>query len=126
MLGGGANERDAVLFQDFSEAGIFGKKTVTWMNGVSAGNLASGEQPRDVEIAFACGGRTYAHAFVGKPYMHRIGVGRRMDRDRCDAELLAGTLDAKCDLAAICNQNFIEHRSAAYSIIISGSPYSTG
>ena len=47
-----------------------------------------------------------------------------------DAELLAGAQDPERDLAAIGDQDLVEHRGARapvrYSMITSGSPYSTG
>ncbi len=41
--------------------------------------------------------------------MHRIGIGRGMHGDGRDAELLAGAQDAQSDLAAIGDQNLVEH-----------------
>ncbi len=62
-------------------------------------------------VQIALRGRRWpdADAFVGKAHMHRVGVGRRMDRDRGDAHLLAGAIDAERDLAAIGDQDFFEH-----------------
>ena len=126
MLGRGADKSYAVLLQDLREAGIFGQKPITRMNRVGACNLASRQEPGDVKVAFTRSWRPDAHAFVGEPDMHRIGVSCRVNGNRRYAQLFASALDAKCDLAAICNQDFIEHGAAAYSIIMSGSPYSTG
>ncbi len=41
--------------------------------------------------------------------MHGVGVGGRVHRDRGDAKLLAGTLDAKRDLSAVGDQDLVEH-----------------
>jgi len=41
--------------------------------------------------------------------MHGIGSGGGMHRDRRDAELLAGSQDAKGDLATVGYEDFIEH-----------------
>ena len=65
-------------------------------------------------------------AFIGETDMHGIGIRRGMDGDRCDPQLLACSLNAERDFTAIGDQDFIEHRAIAYSIIMSGSPYSTG
>ena len=46
-----------------------------------------------------------------------------MHRDGRDAEFLGGAQDAKGDLAAVGDEDLVEHR---YSITSSGSPYSTG
>ena len=42
--------------------------------------------------------------------MHGVGVGGGMHRDGLDAHLLAGAVDAQRDLAAIGDEDFIEHR----------------
>ncbi len=40
-------------------------------------------------------------ASFGEADVHRLGVGGRMDRDRRDAHLMAGAMDAQRDLAAV-------------------------
>ena len=57
--------------------------------------------------------------------MHGVGIRGGMDGDGCDAQLFAGALNPKSDLSAIGDKDLIEH-GRAYSIIMSGSPYSTG
>ncbi len=42
--------------------------------------------------------------------MHGVGVGDRMNRDRADAHLAAGAMDAERDLSAVGDQDFFEHR----------------
>ncbi len=113
MLGLGADEMDVVLVEDFGEARVLGEEAVARMHGVGAGDLAGGEQRRDVEIAVARRRRADAHALVGEPHMHGVGVGGRMHRDGRDAELLAGAQHAQRDLAAIGDQDFVEHYSIA-------------
>jgi len=108
----GADEMQAVIGEDFGEAGVLGQKAVAGVHGVGAGDLAGGEQIGDVEIAVLGGRRADADALVGEPYMHRVAVGGRMHRNRRDAELLAGAQDPQRDLATIGNEDFFEH--AAY------------
>lgn len=79
------------------------------MHGISAGDLAGGDDLVDVEIALARGGRTDAHTFVGKAHMHGISVGSGMNRDAGDAELLAGPEHAKGDFPAIGDEDFRNH-----------------
>src|SRR5262249_54571193 len=62
---------------------------------------------------------------------HGVGVGGRVHRDGLDAELFCGAQHAQRDLAAVGDQDLVEHRSRrstlrSYSITTSGSPYSTG
>src|SRR5262245_11348959 len=96
------------------------------MHGVSARDLAGREKPRNIEIAFARRRRPNAYALVSEPDVHRIRIGGGMHGNRCNAEFFAGALDAQRDFTAIGNQDFVEHRRSAYSMIMSGSPYSTG
>ena len=109
MRGLGADEVDVVLFEDFGEARVLRQEAVAGMHGVGAGDLAGGEQRRDVEVAVARGRRADADALVGEPHMHGVGVGGRMHRDRRDAELLAGAQHAQRDLAAVGDQDLVEH-----------------
>src|SRR5262245_26341075 len=54
--------------------------------------------------------------------MHGIGVRRRMDGNRRNAELLAGAQHPKRNFTAVGNEDLVEH----HSMIINGSPNSTG
>jgi len=56
-----------------------------------------------------------------------VAVGGRMDGDGLDAHLAAGAVDTERDLAAVGDEDLVEHRHRGpYSTIISGSPNSTG
>ena len=112
-----------MLGQDLGEAGILGEKAIARMDRLRPGDLAGRDDGRNVEIAVACRRRADAHAFIGKPHMHGIFIGGGMDGHCGNAELAAGTQHAQRYLAPIGDQNLVEHR---YSMIMSGSPYSTG
>ncbi len=109
VLGLRPDEMDVVLDQDLGEAGVLGEKAVAGMHGVGAGDLAGREQGGNVEVAVARRRRPDAHALVGETHMHGIGVGGGVHGDRRNAELLAGAQDAQRDLAAIGDQDFLEH-----------------
>ena len=109
MRGLRPDEMDVVLFEDLGEAGVLRQEAVARMHRVGTGDLAGGEQRRNVEIAVARGGRADAHALVGEPHMHGVLVGGRMHGDGRDAELLAGAQHAQRDLAAVCDQDLVEH-----------------
>ena len=81
------------------------------MDRVGAGDRRRREDRRNVEIAVARRRRADAHALVGEPHMHRVGVGGRMDGDGADAHLAAGAVDAQRDLAAIGDEHLLEHRA---------------
>ena len=51
-----ADEVDVVLFEDLGEARVLGEEAVARMHRVGAGDLAGGEQRRNVEVAVARGG----------------------------------------------------------------------
>ena len=110
VLGARADEMHVVLGENFGKARVLGEKAVARMHGVGAGDLAGGEQRRDIEVAVLGRRRADADALVGEPHMHGVGVGRRMHRHRRDAELLAGPQHPQRDFSAIGDQDFVEHR----------------
>ena len=114
MLGTRADEMHIVLAEDFGEAGILGEEAVAGMHRVGAGDLAGGEQRRNIEIAVLGGGRADADALVGEPHMHRVFVGGRMHRDGGDAELLAGAQHPQRDLSPVGDEDFVEHGSSPH------------
>ena len=113
--------------QDVGELGVLRQEPVAGMDRVGARDLAGGHDLVDVQVAFARGRRADADALVGQPYMHGVGIRRGMNRNRRDAEFLAGAKHPERDLAAIGDEDLLKHRALpAYSITTSGSPYSTG
>ena len=115
------------VLDHLGEVGVLGQEAVAGMDGVGAGDRR-GRQDRDlVEVALARRRRADADALVGQAHMHGVGVGGGMHRDGADAHLAAGAMDAQRDLAAVGDQDLVEHGACpAYSMISSGSPYSTG
>ena len=66
MLGAGADEDDLMLLENLGESRVLRKKAVARMDRVRAGDLASRDDRRDVEVAFACRRRPDAYALVGE------------------------------------------------------------
>ncbi len=95
--------------ENIGELGIFRQEAVTGMHGVSAGDLAGGNDLMDVQIAVTRRRRADADAFVCQAHMHRIGIGGRMNRNRRNSELLAGAQDAKCDFTAVGYEDLGNH-----------------
>ena len=130
VFGLGSDEVDAVLGQNFSKAGVLREEAVARMHGVCAGDLAGREQRWNVEVAVFRRRRADTHAFVGEAHVHRIGVGGRVHSHRRDAEFLAGAKHPERDLAAVGDEDFVEHGCGAaavsHSMMTSGSPNSTG
>jgi hypothetical protein len=75
-IGRRPDEGDAVLFQNLGEAGVLGQEAVARMDRVGPGDLAGGQQARDVEVAFGRGRRADAHAFIRQPHVHGVGICR--------------------------------------------------
>ena len=110
MFGLRTDECDLVLVENIRETRVLGQKTVAWMNGVSAGDLACSDDRGNVEIAVARRRRPDAYALIGQLDVHRVLVGGRIDRNGRDAELLGRTQDSERNLAPVGDQDFIEHR----------------
>ena len=104
-----SDERDAMRFQNIGKARVLRQEAVTGMHSVSAGDLAGGNDRRNVEIAFAGRRGPDANAFIGKAHVHGIGVGGGMHGDRLDAHFAAGAMDAQRDFATVCNEDFFKH-----------------
>ena len=104
-----ADEGDAVRVEDFRELGVFRQEAVARMHGVSAGDLAGGDDLVDVEVAVTRGRRADADALVGEAHMHGVGIRRRMHGNRGDTQLLAGPQDPERDLAAVGDEDFGDH-----------------
>jgi hypothetical protein len=129
VLGRRPDEGEAVLDHHLGEVGVLGQEADAGMDRIGAGDRRGRQDRRHVEIAAARRRRADAHALVGQPHVHGVGVRGRVHGDRLDAELAARTVDAQRDLAAVGYEDFFEHegeRAAPYSMIINASPNSTG
>src|SRR5437763_1106678 len=71
----------------------------------------------------ALGGAAAAYGRVRVGQVERVASGRGVDADRVAAELLAGSEHAQRDLAAVRDQDAIEHQASF--TWNRGSPYST-
>jgi len=105
----GSDEGIAVRRHDLGEPGVLGEKAVARMNRLGAGDLAGGDDRGDVEIALGRGRRADAHALVGQAHVHGAGVGFRVHGDGGDSHFLAGAVNAKRDLAAVGDEDLVEH-----------------
>ena len=62
-----------------------------------------------LEVGLARRRRADADVVVGEAHVQRLAIGLRVHGDRLDAELAARADDAQRDLAAIRDQDFLEH-----------------
>ncbi len=120
VLGPRSDEVHIVLGENFGKARVLGKKAIAGMHGIGAGDLAGGEQRRDVEIAVLGGGRPDADALVGQAHMHGVFIRRRMHRDGGNAELLASPQHPQRDLSAVGDEDLVEHQRNSRTRTASG------
>ncbi|EHA14901.1 hypothetical protein HAL1_14150 [Halomonas sp. HAL1] len=66
-------------------------------------------QRRNVEVGLGRGSRADADRFVGQTHVHQFTVGLGMYCDCTNAQFLAGSQDAQCDLAAVSDKYLIQH-----------------
>src|SRR5665213_1065623 len=92
------------------------------MNRFSTGDFTGRNNGGYVEIRILSRWWANAHAFIGQLHMHGISIGSGMNRNSLNAKFTRSAQNPKGNLAAISNENFVEH----YSITISTSPNSTG
>src|ERR1700687_955429 len=128
---------EPALLEHLGEMGVLGQEAVAGMDGVGAGDLGRRDDARDVEIAGRRGGRADADVLVGIGDVQAVAVGGRADGDGLDAELAARLDDPQGDLAAVGDEDLLEHagrsggaRSAGAeahhgALANSGSPNST-
>ena len=112
VVGGRADKGHVVRLHRLGEARVLGQEAVARMDRVGAAQVGGGQDRRDVEVAVARRRRADADAFVGQADMHRVGIGGGMHRHRAYAELAAGAQHAQRDLAAVGDQDLVEHQAA--------------
>ena len=104
-----ADERDPLVGADLGEVRILGQEAVARVERVGAGLPRGADQARDVQVAAARRRRADLNRLVGEAHDGGLGVGGRVDGDGLDAELAAGARDAQRDLAAVRDQDLLEH-----------------
>ena len=86
------------------------------MDALGAGVLRNLQDGLGLQIAFGSGRRADMDRLVRHLNMHRLPVGIRIDRDRPDAEAPRRLDDAAGDLAAIGDQDGLEHGRAVFPV----------
>ena len=79
------------------------------MDRLGISDFGRADDCRDIEITLARRRRPDAHRFIGELHIFRLSIGLRMHDDRLDAQFAAGALHPKRDLAAISDQDLLEH-----------------
>ncbi len=112
-FGRGTDEREAAFRAQPRELGVLGEEAVARMNRVGRGDLGCADDRGDVQVAPVGRGGADAHRLIGEADVKRFGVGFGVDGDRGDAELAASAKNAKRDLAAVRDEDLLEHDSWA-------------
>jgi hypothetical protein len=112
MFRRGADELDAVILDRLHEIGVLGEEAVAGVDRLRAGDLGGRQDGGHAEVAVRGGRRADADRLVGHAHMHRVGIRRGMDRDAFHAHLAGRADDAQRDLAAVGDQDLLEHRRA--------------
>jgi hypothetical protein len=86
------------------------------MHGLGAGLLAGGDDLVHRQVGFLRRRRADADRLVGHGHVHRVLVGLGIHGDGLDAHLAGGLDDAAGDLAAVGNQDFLEHERLAFEL----------
>ena len=108
-LGLGADEDDALLLENFAEGCPFGEEAIAGMHGLRAGLFAGFDDLLGDEVALRSGRRADVDRLIRHLDMHGIAVGVRIDGDGGNAHLPRRLDHPAGDLAAIGDQDFLEH-----------------
>ncbi len=79
------------------------------MDRLRAAGARRSDDAADVEVALARGRRTQAPRLIGRAHMAGPGIGIRIHRHRAQPEAPRGAEDAAGDLAAVGDQQALDH-----------------
>ena len=79
------------------------------MYRVGTSDFCRADDGRDIEVAIDAARRTNTDLLIREPDVQRVFIGFRVHRDRSDAELSARNDDTESDLAAIRDEDLLEH-----------------
>ena len=104
-----ADEDDAFFLAALGEGFVFGQEAVTRMYRLCASLLAGRDDLVSHQIGLARRRWSQQHRLVGEFHMARVLVGLGIHGHRGDAHLACGLDHTASDLAAVGNQNLLEH-----------------
>ena len=81
------------------------------MDGIDIGDFGGANDAVDLQIAIRTGSRADTNSLVRELDMEAVDIGLGVDGYGLDTQFLTSPDDAKCDLAAIGDQDFFEHGS---------------
>src|SRR5262249_39276818 len=104
-----ADERDAGVGAGLRELLVLAEKAIARMHGLRAGRLRGLDDALGAQVTLLRRRRPDVHGLVAGLHVLRVGVGVGVHGDGADTELARGRGHATGDLAAIGNQNLLEH-----------------
>ncbi len=104
-----ADEDQARIGAGLGEIVVLAEEAVARMDRFGAGRPCRFDDAIAAQVAFLGRGAADVHRFVAGEHMQRAHVGIRIHGDRADAELLRRGRDAAGDLAAVGDQDLLEH-----------------
>ena len=110
-LGRGADEHQPGRLDGAREIRVLGKEAVAGVDGLRTAALGRGDDRIDAQVALGRAATAQADRFADHGRVQCIAVGAGMHAGRGDAQALAGAGDAAGDLAAVGDQDFLEHLS---------------
>ena len=117
----GSDEGQAVFRHDLREVGVFRQEADAGMDRVRPGDHGGRQDRGYVEVAVPRRRRPDAHALVGEPDMHGAGIGGRVHGNRLDPHLAAGPVNPQGDVAAVGDEDLLEHYRPADAVTRSPS-----
>ena len=103
------DEHEARAFHLLGKVRVLGEKAVAGVNGLGVRDFGGADDGRDVQVARCRRRRPDADRLVGQLYILGFSIRFRVHHHRADPHLAAGALNAKCDLAAVGDQDLFEH-----------------
>ncbi len=107
----GADKDDASLAEGFGKGRAFGQEAVAGMHRFRAGCLAGRNNFFNHKIGLGGGGRANVHLFISHFHVQRARIGVGIDRNGGNSHPAGGLDHAASNLAAIGNQNLLEHET---------------
>ncbi|MPL82810.1 hypothetical protein SDC9_28759 [bioreactor metagenome] len=105
------DEDDAFLLQRLGELHVLGQEAVARMHRLGAGLADRVHDLVDHDIGLVRRRRADMHRLVSHLHVQRVRIGVGIDGDRLDPHLARRLDHAAGDLAAVCDQDFLEHVS---------------
>ena len=120
------DENETTLFHAFRKIRVLGQKSIARMNGHRIGHCCCTDDGRNIEVGLRRLRRPDTDRFIGQTNMLQVPVYGGMHGNGLDAELAARPEDSQGYLAAIGNDDFVEHACGRQEMMNSGCSNSTG